>query len=109
VCGKGVGGEKVCVWPEFRCSGRVDEAPVGIWLCEATDPTHGGWGGGQGAPPDPGSQSLASHSGDSGGAENRIGATGITLGPGGEKKSGQGERGCWVVPTQVSVFSLVRG
>jgi hypothetical protein len=47
---------------------------VGIWLCEATDPTW--WGVNKGQPPIPGSQSLASHAGYSGGAENRIGAPG---------------------------------
>jgi hypothetical protein len=45
---------------------------VGIWLCEATDPTR--WGLDRGQPPVPGSQSLASHAGYSREAENRIGA-----------------------------------
>jgi hypothetical protein len=44
---------------------------VGIWLCQATDPTQRGVD--KGKPPVPGSQSLASHTGYGRGAENRMG------------------------------------
>jgi hypothetical protein len=47
---------------------------VGIWLCEATDPTLQGVGKGQ--PLVPGSQSLSSHSGYGRGSENSIGDMG---------------------------------
>jgi hypothetical protein len=62
---------------------------VGIWQCEATDPTR--QGGRQGEPLVPGSQSLASHTGYSRGAENRIGTPGVALGPR-DGKRGQGKR-----------------
>jgi hypothetical protein len=47
---------------------------MGIWLCEATDPTQQGLDKGQ--PPVPGSWSLGSHSGYGRGAVNRIGTPG---------------------------------
>ena len=54
--------------------GQTTWPRVGIWLCEATDPTQSGVDKRQ--PPVPGSQSPASHAGYSGGAENRIEAPG---------------------------------
>ena len=99
----GVGGEgrkRAHILPEFQCgqSGQTLEdcqilsmqPRVGIWLCEATNPTQ--WGVDKGQPLVPGSQSLASHAGYSRGAENRIGAAGQHSGPRGESKRGQ-ERG----------------
>ena len=63
-------------------------------------------GSGQGAAPIPGSQSLASHAGYSGGAENRIGALGRHSFPEGKGRDVRVKEGCWMVPTQASVFSL---
>ena len=63
---------------------------VGIWLCEATDPTWQGVDKGQ--PPVTGSQSLASHAGYSRGAENRLGAPGRHSGPWRYGKRAEGER-----------------
>jgi hypothetical protein len=65
---------------------------VGIWLCEATDPTRRGVDKGQS--PVPGSQSLASHAGYGRGVENRIESLGI-------REEGRGRE----VPMQVRVFS----
>jgi hypothetical protein len=48
---------------------------MGIWLCEAIDPTQQRVDKGQ--PLIPGSQSLAFHTGYGRGAENRIGVPGI--------------------------------
>ena len=89
--------ERTRVPPEFWCSGWVDlrglhtlstRPWVGVWLCEATDPTRQVVDKGQ--PLIPGSQSLASHAGYSGGAGNRIGAPGR---PWRYRKRGQGKRG----------------
>ena len=52
--------------------GGLDDFWVGMWLCEATDPTQQWVNKGQ--PPVPDSQTLASHTGYSREAENRIGA-----------------------------------
>jgi hypothetical protein len=66
------------------CQTLSTRPQVGIWLCEATDPTRQGVDKGQ--PPVPGSQSLASHAGYGGEAENRIGAPEI-------RKEGRGRGG----------------
>jgi hypothetical protein len=48
--GVGERGERTRVPPEFRCSGQAEAgglphvAWVGIWLCEATDPSSAGGG-----------------------------------------------------------------
>jgi hypothetical protein len=57
--GRGGLGESAHILPEFLCSGQVDTGGlpdtfhwvpgVGIWLCEATDPTR--WGVDKGQPP----------------------------------------------------------
>ena len=82
-CRRRGGRERAHVQPEFLCSGQVDagglldafhSARMGIWLCEAIDPTQQRVDKGQ--PLIPGSQSLASHTGYGRGAENRIGALG---------------------------------
>ena len=59
---------------------------VGIWLCEATDPTWQGVDKGQ-----PLYQSLASHTGCGRGAENRIGAEGWHSWPWKYGKRAEGE------------------
>ena len=75
---------------------------VGVWLCEATDPSLAG--GGQGAVlgtrfPALGIPYTDGHLGK---AENRIGALGL--------KGGEGrERGRLMVPTQARVLCPVRG
>ena len=61
-------------WPWEDCQILFTQPWVGIWLCEATDPTWQGVDKGQ--PLVPGSQSLASHAGYGRGAENKIGAPG---------------------------------
>jgi hypothetical protein len=55
-----LGRQTLSTWPQ-----------VGIWLCEATDPTQRGMDNGK--PPVPGSESPESHTGYGRGAENRIG------------------------------------
>ena len=97
--GVGEEGESRGIRPEFLCSGQADAgglpaafhtALVGIWLCEAGDPTRSWVDKGQ--PLVPGSQAPASHARYSKGAENRIGAAGQHSGHRGESKRGQ-ERG----------------
>jgi hypothetical protein len=77
---------------------------VGIWLCEATDPTWQGVDKGQ--PPIPVSQSLASHAGYGRGADNRIEAPGQTLSPGDKWRECRGKRGAGCFPRRQ--VSLVR-
>ena len=61
-------------WTREDCKMLSTWPRVGIWLCEATDPTRRRVDKGQPLVPD--SQSPASHTGYGGGAENRIGALG---------------------------------
>ena len=77
---------------------------VGIWLCEATDPSWLGVDKGQNPVPD--SQSLASHTGYGRGAENRIGAPGWHLAPGRKGREGRGRGGAGWFPHRPE--SLVR-
>ena len=63
---------------------------LGIWLCEATEPTWCGVDKGQ--PPVPSSHSLAPHTGYSRGAESRIGAPGRHSQPWRYWKRAEGER-----------------
>jgi hypothetical protein len=82
------------------------QSRVGIWLCEATEPTRQGVDQGQplvpGSQSPPGSRSLASHTGYSRGDEHRIGPQSST------KSQRYRKRGKWEkVPMQVRVFSTV--
>jgi hypothetical protein len=62
---------------------------VGIWLCEATDPTQ--WRVDKGQPPVPGSQSLVSHTGYGRELRTDEGPWNDTLGPR-DTERGQRER-----------------
>jgi hypothetical protein len=104
--------ERTRIPPEFRCSGRLDAggllhafhvAPVGVWLCEATDPTW--WVVDKGQPQVPGSQPPASHAGYCRGAENRqIGAPGQPLAPGMKKGKGRRRGGAGWFPLEQESF-----
>jgi hypothetical protein len=101
------GRERTCVQPEFPCFGQADvedcwtlstRPRVGIWLCEATDPT---WQGvDKGHPLVPGSQSPVSHAGYGRGGENRIGTLGQHSALEGKGREGRGK-----VSSHASVFS----
>jgi hypothetical protein len=79
---------------------------MGIWLCEATDPTQRGVDKGQS--PVPGSQSLASHDGYDRGAENRMGVPGQHSAPEiwEERAGGEGGTG-WFPCRQESLVWFV--
>jgi hypothetical protein len=74
---------------------------VGIWLCEATDPTRQGVDKEQ--HPVPGSQSLAFHAGHGRGAENRIGAPGWHLAQEIQEERAGGKRGAGWFPCRLSL------
>jgi hypothetical protein len=74
---------------------------VGIWLCEATDPSWLGVDKGQNPVPD--SQSLASHTGYGRGAKNRIGSPGWHSSPEvREERAEEGGGTGWFPPRQES-------